>query len=480
MRTRQGSRPTVDIWPGFVDALSTLLLAVIFMLVVFVLGQFFLSQLLRSRDEAMVRLETTVRDLRSELQLEQDTGADLRRSLGQLSSDLQLALADRDELTGAVAGRDQAISGLEQRLAAADARQAATERERETAAAEREAAEAAAANLRAELEQARQMITADRGQIEVQLADLVRLRRDIEALAAVRRELEGRVAALAAAEQTSHEERQRLLEQLGAARDRSQALEAELADASERTMLAQRDVESSRSRVEELVAQLGLSEGERRSAAEAGEAAAAEAARLLERVRELSQQVSALSQALSFREQTVESQETQIADLGRQLTSALASQVEELSRYRSDFFGKLRAVLGDREDVRIVGDRFVFQSEVLFGSGEADIGANGREQLAKLAAAFKEMVANLPDDLPWVLQVDGHTDRRPISTPRFPSNWELSTARAISVARFLIEQGIPAERVAARGFAQFQPLEEGDSEEALRRNRRIELKLTTR
>jgi chemotaxis protein MotB len=145
--------------------------------------------------------------------------------------------------------------------------------------------------------------------------------------------------------------------------------------------------------------------------------------------------VAALSQALSFREQTVESQETQIADLGRQLTSALASQVEELSRYRSDFFGKLRAVLGDREDVRIVGDRFVFQSEVLFGSGEADIGANGREQLAKLAAAFKEMVANLPDDLPWVLQVDGHTDRRPISTPRFPSNWELSTARAIADRR---------------------------------------------
>ena len=480
MRTRRENRQTVDIWPGFVDALSTLLLSVIFMLVVFVLGQFFSSELLRNRDEAMVRLEGTVRDLRSELQLEQDTASDLRRSLGQLSSDLQLAIADRDELSDAVVERDQAIAGLQSRLTAADAQNAAVERERAASEAARGASEAAAANLRAELEAARQMITADREQLAVQLADLVQLRRDVEALTAVRQELEGRVAELAAAEQMSREERQRLLAELGTARDRSQVLEAELADARDLTMLAQRDVESSRTRIEELVVQLAISEGERATAANAQEATAAEAARLLERVRELSQQVAALTQSLSVREETIESQETRIADLGRQLNIALASQVEELSRYRSDFFGKLRAVLGDREDVRIVGDRFVFQSEVLFGSGEADIGANGREQLAKLAAAFKEIIANLPDDLPWVLQVDGHTDRRPISTSRFPSNWELSTARAISVARFLIEQGISAERVAARGFAQFQPLEVGGGEEALRRNRRIELKLTTR
>ena len=187
-----------------------------------------------------------------------------------------------------------------------------------------------------------------------------------------------------------------------------------------------------------------------------------------------------MQDALADKDVQISGQASEITDLGRRLNVALASEVEELSRSRSEFFGKLRRVLGDRENVRIVGDRFVFQSEVLFGSGEAEIGAEGRTQLQKLATAFKEITADLPDDLPWVLQVDGHTDRRPISSARFPSNWELSTARAISVARFLIEQGIPPERVAARGFAEFQPLEAGESDEELRRNRRIEVKLTTR
>ena len=162
------------------------------------------------------------------------------------------------------------------------------------------------------------------------------------------------------------------------------------------------------------------------------------------------------------------------------MNEALADKVEELSQFRSDFFGKLRGVLGSRSDVQVVGDRFVFQSEVLFASGEAEIGAGGRQQLATLATTLIDIARTIPADLPWVLQVDGHTDKRPISTGRFPSNWELSTARAISVARFLIDQGIPAERVAARGFAEFQPVDTADTEQAYRTNRRIEIKITTR
>jgi chemotaxis protein MotB len=173
-------------------------------------------------------------------------------------------------------------------------------------------------------------------------------------------------------------------------------------------------------------------------------------------------------------------QSAMIADLGARLNLALAAEVEELSRFRSDFFGRLRTVLGDRDEVRIVGDRFVFQSEVLFGTGEAEIGAEGARQLAQLADTLIAIADEIPDELPWVLQVDGHTDRRPISTARFPSNWELSAARAISVAQFLVSQGIPPDRVAARGFAQFQPLDPADTLEAYRRNRRIEIKLTTR
>jgi chemotaxis protein MotB len=159
---------------------------------------------------------------------------------------------------------------------------------------------------------------------------------------------------------------------------------------------------------------------------------------------------------------------------------ALAGKVEELSRFRSEFFGRLRQLLGDRPDVRIVGDRFVFQSEVLFPSASANIEPGGRDELRTLADSLRLISAEIPSDLPWVLQINGHTDRRPISTADFPSNWELSTARAINVGKFLIEDGIPPERIAVAGFASFQPLDDRQDEIAYRRNRRIEIKLTTR
>ncbi len=167
-------------------------------------------------------------------------------------------------------------------------------------------------------------------------------------------------------------------------------------------------------------------------------------------------------------------------ELGRRLNLALATKVQELARYRSEFFGKLREIIGDRPDIRIVGDRFVFQSEVLFAPGSADLGEDAKHQLDPVIAALQEISAKIPPDINWVLQVDGHTDRRPIDNAQFPSNWELSAARAISVVRYAISQGIPPNRLAAAGFADKQPLDPGTSEEAYRRNRRIELKLTER
>ena len=159
---------------------------------------------------------------------------------------------------------------------------------------------------------------------------------------------------------------------------------------------------------------------------------------------------------------------------------ALAQRVQELSRYRSDFFGRLREILGDRPDIRVVGDRFVFQSEVLFATGSDEINAEGDVELDKLADAIAELQTEIPDDIPWVLQVNGHTDKRPItgSAGRFQSNWDLSAARAISVVRFLVDKGIPPDHLVAAGYGEFQPLEEGDSEDAMSKNRRIELKLT--
>ena len=210
-------------------------------------------------------------------------------------------------------------------------------------------------------------------------------------------------------------------------------------------------------------------------------------ARQRDQIAILNQQIDALrarlgrvEQALHISEQKSEEQEVTIANLGQRLNMALAAKVEELAAYRSEFFGRLRGVLSDRRDFTIIGDRFVFQSEVLFASASDRLGAEGHDKLAKFARVLKEIIAQIPTDLPWILQVDGHTDSRPIQTARFPSNWELSAARAISVVNFLVALGIPPERLSATGYGEFQPIDDRDDAIAHRRNRRIELKLTQR
>jgi chemotaxis protein MotB len=191
-------------------------------------------------------------------------------------------------------------------------------------------------------------------------------------------------------------------------------------------------------------------------------------------------QLAALNEALEASEAKDKENQAKIADLGQRLNVALAKKVQELARYRSDFFGKLREALGGREDFRIVGDRFVFPSDVLFDPGSAELKPNALPQLDKLATALKEIEGKIPPDIPWVMRVDGHTDIRPISTPEFPSNWELSSARAISVVRYLMSHGIAPQHLVAAGFGEFQPIDRGTSEAALAKNRRIELKLTER
>ncbi len=201
---------------------------------------------------------------------------------------------------------------------------------------------------------------------------------------------------------------------------------------------------------------------------------------LNQQIAALRDQLARISAALDLSEQKTKDQDVQIADLGKRLNAALASKVQELASYRSEFFGRLREILGNRPDIRIVGDRFVFQSEVLFQPGSADLGADARQELDLLAGALRQIAAKIPPEIAWVLRVDGHTDKRPISTAQFPSNWELSTARATAVVKYLIQQGIPAERLAAAGFGEFQPIDLGDGDDAYRKNRRIEFKLTER
>jgi len=201
---------------------------------------------------------------------------------------------------------------------------------------------------------------------------------------------------------------------------------------------------------------------------------------LTQQIEALRQQLAQIAAALDVSETKNQQQQAQLADLGERLNKALLSKVEELARYRSEFFGRLRDALGDRPDIQIVGDRFIFQSEVLFDPANAQLSDSAKQRLQVVAAALKDISTKIPPDIAWVLRVDGHTDKRPIATAQFPSNWELSAARAISVVNFLISQGIPADKLAAAGFGEYQPVDPANTDEAYRKNRRIELKLTER
>ena len=381
-------RRSVDIWPGFVDALSALLMVVIFVLLLFSLGQFLLTDALVGRDRALDLLRSRIAELSDVLSVERKEKAELQSRVSNLSAKLAEVSTVRDEL-------DSQLQSMAARAESADAR---------------------ARDLQSELETAR-------SQLAQSQQDLGAQRRSVTELQAARDELAAQS------------------EQL------QQGLQASRAAATEQEQLT--------------------------------EQAQAEVARLEAQLEALNSQLSQLTAALDASEAQVADQKVQIKDLGRRLNVALAKKVEELARYRSEFFGRLREALKDNPDVRVEGDRFLLPSEVLFSSGSADLDSRGRQEIKTVAAELNKIIEQIPDDLDWVLRVDGHTDKRPIREA-FPSNWELSSARAINIVKYLVAQGIPAEHLVAAGFAQYHPLDPGDSAEAFRRNRRIELKLTSR
>ena len=235
-----------------------------------------------------------------------------------------------------------------------------------------------------------------------------------------------------------------------------------------------------KTQIQSTLDRLNATAAERDKANESANGSATEVQQLSQQVAELTAELQKLNDALGEANAKAQEQTTTISELTQKLNLALAAKVGELARYRSEFFGRLREVLGDRSDVRIVGDRFVFQSEVLFPSASATLQDSGKEELSKLALTLLDISKNIPPSLNWVLRVDGHTDKLPIHTPEFPSNWELSTARATAVLEYLISQGVPANRLAAAGFAEYQPVDTGTDDAALAHNRRIELKFDQR
>ncbi len=530
-----------DTWAGFVDALSALLMVLIFALVVFMIAQLFQGVALTGQDQALSRLRARVTELADMLALERGNNADIRNELAQLSAELQQSAASRDETVQAFAILSRERDALLADLAAMHSLALTNEQELEDA-------RARIGLLSEDLDRAREEVTVGRGTLSLKLAELASLQRDLDALQQVRSNLEGEIGRmllvleeaqalyavlenrlagteasltesraseeeLAAALVQNRSELERLallLEQsrlaeseteqtltereselssaserideliagLSAARDRSMELEARLSDEEERTLLAQREVEERNVRIAELTLLLGVTEDERTSAIEQNDAQATQIALLNIQMSALHNQLTSLNDTLEAAEVRAARDQVQIAELGERLNAALAAKVQELNRFRSEFLEKLHDHLGNREDIKVVGDRFVIQSGVLFPSGSAEITEVGREGLRQIADLILELITEIPDDIDWILRVDGHTDTNPISTPLFPSNWELSTTRATSVVRYLVSLGVPEHRLMAAGFGEFQPIDAGEDVLDLQRNRRIEFKLT--
>jgi chemotaxis protein MotB len=274
--------------------------------------------------------------------------------------------------------------------------------------------------------------------------------------------------------------------QAQAAADETRRISTELAGVTSRLTTSEQTVASQQASLDQLNQEkarleqsLAASQQATRDQEQLSAEAQAKVNDLDSRIASLNEQLARISKALEASEAKVASQGVQIEDLGNRLNVALANKVEELARYRSEFFGKLREALKDNKDVRVEGDRFVLPSGVLFGSASAELDASGKHQIAAVTDTLQEIAKTIPPDIDWVLRVDGHTDRRPIRVV-FPSNWELSSARAISIVKYMIELGVPADRLVAAGFGEFHPIDPADTEEAYARNRRIELKLSSR
>jgi chemotaxis protein MotB len=328
--SKRGRDRAIDYWPGFVDALSTLLLVFTFLLSVFVIAQFFLTQEITGKENILNRLTAQIKQLSELLSLERANSGSLEDQMAALRASLKSAESERDRLRQGAEGGDKVLS--------------------------------------TQLENERDLNQRAASQIEILNRQIAALRR----------------------------------------------------------------------------------------------------------------QLAAIQEALDASDQRNKESQVKIADLGQRLNVALAQRVQELTRYRSEFFGRLREILGNRPDIRVVGDRFVFQSEVLFDAGSAALRPEALPALDKLAEALRDLEKNIPADIAWIVRIDGHTDARPISTAQFPSNWELSSARATSVVQYMISKGISPQHLAAAGFGEFQPLDAGTGDEAFRRNRRIEIKLTER
>ena len=446
-------RPSDFTWPGFVDALASLLMVFVFVLMVFVIIQANLSFRISGQDSRITALQNELLELGSLLNMERETNLQLSSELSNAQLKVTSLEGDNEQLLSQLASLQTELSDREDEIIAQQA--------------DISALSSQIFELEDNLESARSLADERSDEIE---ALILRLTASAEAFA----------------EQSDAFNNQaiELQQSITLAKDREERisiLDSKIENLNAKNTLTQEEL-SEKQRLLLIAEQALLKKAEElKSANNASNEAKAEIDKLLASTTALRLEIQKLSNLLADKERQSINDKIAIADLGKKLNSALATRVQDLQKFRSEFFGQLREVLKNRSEVRVVGDRFIFQSEVLFATGQADISDAGKEQLAEIASALREIEEVIPKDIPWVLQIEGHTDSDPIAdNPFFKDNWDLSTERALSVVRFLRSEGIPANRLAAAGYGEFQPIDTQNSEAAKQRNRRIELKLTQR
>ena len=483
----QSSEDNSLIWPGFVDVLASTLMVIIFVVLLFTVAQVYLGDLVVGKNEQIQNLEKTI-EIQDETIVEQDLSL----------SDKELALIERQEvisqldteleiLDEEIRLKQSEISEKENLLTVKD--EEILEKESLITAKDQEI------SLQDELlkQKDETIITLD-DLIDKQALDITelneiiaRITEELSLSLEEKEELRGRLSSL-------NQEQELLKSQLQELGGENQALLGQLSDSQGRIQSLLESLSSSKGENEILETQISSVESQNQSLRDQISSleqdseiqttslndALSQISRLSEDIKILSNEIQSLNNLLDSKEAEIASNKIELGELGDRLNRVLTSELYKLQKYKSEFFGQLSETLGQREDIQIKGDRFIFQSEILFESGSADIQTGGRVALSLIAKTLIDLSNQIPTDLNWILQVDGHTDKVPIATARFPSNWELSHARALEVVKFFIQQGIPADKLSANGYGEHQPISLGSSPEDLKLNRRIELKITQR
>ena len=467
----QNSEDTSLIWPGFVDVLASTLMVIIFIVLLFTVSQVYLGDLVVGKNEQILNLEKTI-EIQDETIVEQDstltdkeiTLIERQEVIDQLDNELvildeeirlkQSEILDKQNL---LTSKDQEISLQE---AIIDQKEDAIIT-LDTLIEEQSLDIGKLNQMIAQLTQELSLSLEEKENLRGQLVDL---NQEQETLKNTLSQLGGKNEELVGKLSDSQNRVQSLLETLSSSEVENKGLQGKIDDMKDQNLSLQ--------------GQISELENESSFKTENLNDALIKISRLSDDIKILSNEIQLLNNLLDSKEAEIANNKIELGEIGDRLNRVLTSELFKLQKYKSEFFGKLSEALGNRDDIQIKGDRFIFQSEILFDSGSVEIQSSGRVALSLIAKTLIDLINDIPTELNWVLQIDGHTDKVPISTSQFPSNWELSHARALEVVKFFIGQGIPADRLSANGYGEYQPINIGDSREDLKQNRRIELKIT--